>query len=1003
MRNKLIFITILAFFVFIFTNSAFAATINVNPGQGTLSSAVSSAINGDTLNLATGTYTESASITVNKNLTISGSGEDNTIIDGQDKHQIFDISQGYTVTIENLCIQDGKSSGTGGAINNKGTLILNSCEIAYNNASNGANAGGGNADPGSDGGAIYNSGNLTVINCYIHDNNAGKGGDANGQMTDKGDSNHGGSGGAIYNTGVLNIQSSDFEYNHAGDGGNGSGDHDASYGGSGGAIYNAANATLSIDDTQFYHNYAGDGGIYDKGSRGGDGGNGGAIYNDENTGTVLITNSTIDSNYAGTGGGPDGSGGNGGAIYNRGVITVQNCEIDNNHAGDGGDASNYRQAANGGSGGAIYNEANDKDYDVILTVDNCEFSDNGTGNGGSATAGYQGGAGGAGGAIYNAATLTVKNGSQFEDNFTGKGSDNNHGAQGADGGAGGAIYTTDSATISDSTFDGNYTGDGGNGSDTRDGRAGGNGGAIYNNGTLTITNTTLSNNKGGKGGSIGVQPLDILTGGQGGSGGAIYNSQNGNLTISDCTLTKNEGGVGGDSGDFTSTAGTGGDGGAIYNDGKLTINQGTVIDGNKSGIGGGVLQASEYQHNLPWGDGGSGGAIYNDDDGILTIDETIITNNRAAMAGLSRSAGDGGAIKNTGTLTITQSEIRGNMAGVDVLNAFAKHFAQKYDIEWILNIQIDYGKGNGIWSDTDKAVTVNFTSFEENGTTYINSSQKVIPYIDDVYLNSANSNLTNLQNNWWGTNNASNIAKKVKGNNIKSTYYTPYLKLTITATPNPIKRNQTSTVTASLITNSSGQNTQQIYHMTVPDSVKVTFRVLNGSLSNKNTNFTSGNATAIFTPGKAGPGIVFARAGAQEVSTTINRAPVANVSLKMTATLTQYDALPDTIEYILTATNIGPRKATGLVITDLIPANTTLSTYYVWNQSTRKWDQLSSAYDPTTGIWNIGTLDILRTAKLKIDVTVNKTGITITNTAKRTAQNEDDDLRDSVTTKTKVP
>jgi|GEM_PF-2966893 len=1008
MRNKVIFTTILAFFVLIFANSAYAATINVNPGDGTISNAITGAHDGDTLNLTTGNYTDDESIKVGKNLTITGAGSDSTFIDGKDDHTVFHVEPGYTVLIQNLCIQNGKASQNGGGIYNEGNLILNNCEICYNQAAKGDNA--RDATPGGDGGAVYNTnkGNLTAINCYIHDNNAGKGGDANGNSGKDGESKSGGNGGAIYNAGILNLQNCDIEYNNAGDGGDGSRVHDGSSGGSGGAIYNAAGATLTIEDNcSFYHNCAGDGGENEDASRGGAGGNGGAIFNDENAGTVLITDSIINANNAGNGH-HGGDAGNGGAIYNRGVITLEDCEIDANHAGNGGSATGSKNGQQGGSGGAIYNEADDKDRTVstVLTLINCELSDNWAGDGGSASNDNQGGAGGNGGAIYNGATLTVEDGCEFDDNYTGNGSDSNNGAEGASGGDGGAIYNLSgaTATISNSQFDGNYAGNGGDGTDTRNGRDGGNGGAIYNNGIFIITNTSLTNNKGGKGGSIGELPLDALSGGNGGDGGAIYNDQKGDFTITNCTLTKNEAGSGGDSGDLTSDAGNGGDGGAIYNNGKLLINQGTVIDRNLAGIGGGVLQISEFDHNLPWGDGGNGGAIYNDDEGVLTINETIITNNRARIAGLGHSAGDGGAIYNTGSLNITQSELRGNMAGVDVINAFAKYFAEKYDVQWLFNVQIDYGKGNGIYSDTDDPVAVNFCSFEDEGTFYIDSDLKPKDYIEDVYLNGYNSSKLNLQNNWWGINNSTEIANLVRGKNDLTNYYTPYLVLNITADPNPIKRDQTSTVTSTLIMNSAGQNTKETYNMTVPDGVKVTFRVLRGTLSTHTTTTTSGVATTIFTPAIIGDGRVYARVGRQVVSVNISKVKSANVALKMNATLTQYDYNQDTIEYLITATNYGPNEATGLIISDPIPSGTTLSSYYVWNLTTHTWDQLSAGYDPATGNWTIGSLPIGRTAQLKILVTVNPhpATITINNTAKRTAQNEDNSLRSSVTTKTKV-
>ena len=61
-------------------NPVSAATINVNPGTGTLQTAVSSASPGDTLFLNPGTYIVTSRIDINKNLTIIGASKETVII-----------------------------------------------------------------------------------------------------------------------------------------------------------------------------------------------------------------------------------------------------------------------------------------------------------------------------------------------------------------------------------------------------------------------------------------------------------------------------------------------------------------------------------------------------------------------------------------------------------------------------------------------------------------------------------------------------------------------------------------------------------------------------------------------------------------------------------------------------------------------------------------------------------------------------------------------------------
>ncbi len=73
------------------------------------------------------------------------------------------------------------------------------------------------------------------------------------------------------------------------------------------------------------------------------------------------------------------------------------------------------------------------------------------------------------------------------------------------------------------------------------------------------------------------------------------------------------------------------------------------------------------------------------------------------------------------------------------------------------------------------------------------------------------------------------------------------------------------------------------------------------------------------------------------------------------------DATPDmgaTILYTLTASNNGPDTATGVVLTDVLPAQVTYQSHS------------NGAYDAGTGAWTVGTLDINATTTLYIRATV---------------------------------
>ena len=92
---------------------------------------------GDTIRLAPGTYKKN--IQINKNLTLTGDNQNNTIIDGQQQNCCIHINaEGVTVTIANLTITGGKNKvynyrNFGGGLRNDGILKLENSTIIDNN------------------------------------------------------------------------------------------------------------------------------------------------------------------------------------------------------------------------------------------------------------------------------------------------------------------------------------------------------------------------------------------------------------------------------------------------------------------------------------------------------------------------------------------------------------------------------------------------------------------------------------------------------------------------------------------------------------------------------------------------------------------------------------------------------------------------------------------------------------------------------------------------------
>ena len=118
---------------------------------------------GDTINFGvSGTIAINSQLpTIGKNLTIDGVGQ-SVEIWGGGTYRIFQVSAGVTAEIDNLSIDDGYTSGSGGGLYNSGTLKLNG-DTFFNNK---ADAGGGAIEN-------YGSGaNLTMYSVSLNNNNS---------------------------------------------------------------------------------------------------------------------------------------------------------------------------------------------------------------------------------------------------------------------------------------------------------------------------------------------------------------------------------------------------------------------------------------------------------------------------------------------------------------------------------------------------------------------------------------------------------------------------------------------------------------------------------------------------------------------------------------------------------------------------------------------------------------------------------------------------------------
>jgi len=625
------------------------------------------------------------------------------------------------------------------------------------------------------GGAICNFGNLTIVNSTFRSNTA---------TSEDISKNHAVAGGAVYNAGDLTVTVSDFINNTA------TGNLIGNNGTAGGSIFNIG--SLTVDTSNFTGNSATAGGaIYNLGvltvlnsiftgntAAGNNVTSGGAIYNEYNStlnlngGILNIYGSTFTDNQA-SGNGTSG----GGAIGNEKNLTIKNSTFTGNKVISTGNTA---------MGGAIFNIGN-------LTVTNCKFGLNAlTGN----TANGKNNASAAG-AILNSGNLTI-NGSEFNYNAAY---------------FGGAVYNGGNLTVAGSNFTGNTA----------------MGGAIFNTGNSTITSSNFTANaaNSAKGHSIGgaISNSGVLTvnntkfnGNTATNGGAICND--GNATVINSTFTGNKV----SSSDITVEN----YGGAIYNEGKLSVS-GSNFTGNHAvstnamnlAYGGGAIfnfkEATVKTSKFSGNTADFGGALSN--IGKLSVSSSTFTGNHAVST-ISSYAFDGGAISNNGNLTVTYSTFTGNVG--DVGGAISN---------WGNSTTTVIGStftGNNATSNggavyNEGKLTVNFCRIIGNRvkvSKYVSSTGYILEDIEN-YHGSAN-----VRYNWWGSN-----AGPSKGRVVGATV-SPWMVLTLRASPTTIKARGISTIYADFFYDSNG-GYHSYFGGHVSDGIPVSFTTKFGAIGSK--------------------------------------------------------------------------------------------------------------------------------------------------------------------------
>ena len=284
-----------------------------------------------------GVSPESGDLQIDSQLNLVAHGDEPATIDADHISRVLLIDDNGDVVVDGINFTGGLvDPGHGGAINNRGTLIVENSTI-YANAALGSH---GDLQGGGSGGGIYNLGNLTLIDTAVVENTAVGG---HGQDVIDGRASGGGGGaglgGGLFNSGALELSNTEVRDNLAvgGDGGHGEscpeGQHDGEAGNGGGAG-GLGGSGLGEDGE-------------DGNFSGGGGGGSGDLGNDQASSPGL--------------GGHGGFGGGGGGAGPRTVGGDHDGYGEGGHgAGDGGTARFSCPAGGGGGagiGGGLFNYA----------------------------------------------------------------------------------------------------------------------------------------------------------------------------------------------------------------------------------------------------------------------------------------------------------------------------------------------------------------------------------------------------------------------------------------------------------------------------------------------------------------------------------------------------------------------------------------------------------------------------------------------------------------------
>jgi uncharacterized repeat protein (TIGR01451 family) len=405
---------------------------------------------------------------------------------------------------------------------------------------------------------------------------------------------------------------------------------------------------------------------------------------------------------------------------------------------------------------------------------------------------------------------------------------------------------------------------------------------------LTLTSVTLNN-------------CDTTQGD--GAGLVIFNFTNpgaGFATISNSIIQNNS---------AVNTAGVAADGGGIWvesaqmvmTNSQVINNKATQVNGASFGVGGGLyisgpsasgrtaIHASTISGNHSASDGGGVWTT----QGVLIDQGTLISNNVAAGQGGGIWANIAPETLNLSKVTITGNSATGNGGGINV-------------------------------DDAGGAVNIQFSRLAGNATGGLGSNLH-----NQHDPNADPGTVVTAQNNWWGTNSPSNTidsAGAICPAGPRQVCFDPFIVLTNTASPNKIRINQSSALTADMSNDNNGSGAALAGNLNVIVGLPVTFNnAILGTIpqAQPETMNASAQATATFNAGGVGGnGSADATVDQQTVTAGIVILQPPSITKSFNPTTVAVNA-PSTVTFGITN---GNTVAINSSFADALPANLVVAT-----------------------------------------------------------------------------